>query len=114
MMWEVFNNLMETKKPTFTAVVDFESKWFEITETFEDAVTLLRDLVEADHHHVFIGVTTWHQQSHGKNASIACRVQWVDTLDNSHYNKTIRVNGITYGDCDFWAAKKFEESKKSR
>lgn len=113
MYWNLFNSLVETRKPTYTVVVDAESKWYEVTETFEEAVTLLRDLVEADHHHVFVEVTKWHQQSHGKNASIACRVCWVDTRDNSKYCKNIRINGIVYGDCDWKAQKKFEEISKN-
>lgn len=96
---KLFNELMETRKPTFTAVVDFDSEWYEVTNTFDEAVTMLRDLVEADHHHVFTKVTNWREQSHGRNASIACHVCWIDTLDGSSYSKTIRINGITYGDC---------------
>ena len=101
MMHELFNDLMETRKPTFTAVIDAGSEWYEITNTLEDAVSLLRDLVESDHHHVFTKVTKWMPQSHGRNASIACHVCWVDTLDGSFYSKTIRINGITYGDCGY-------------
>ena len=99
MIRKLFNELMETRKPTFTAVVDYDSEWFEITDTFEEAVTMLRDLVESDHHHVFTKVTEWRPQSCGPKASIACHVCWVDTLDGSSYSKTIRVNGIGGRDC---------------
>ena len=101
MIRKLFDELMEERKPTFTAVVDYNSEWFEVTNTFDEAVTLLRDLVEADHHHVFVNVTEWREQSCGKKASIACHVCWIDTLDGSRYSKTIRVNGIVYGDCAF-------------
>ena len=100
---KMLNEIMESRKPTFTAVVDAGSEWYEITETFEEAVTMLRDLVEADHHHVFVKVTKWMQQSHGPNASIACHVCWVDTMTGATYSKTIRINGITYKDCgSYW------------
>lgn len=105
---KIFNELMEKNHPTFTVVIDHTINWYETTKTFEEALRMIRELVEADHHHIFINVTEWRAQSYGKNATIACHVQWIDSLDGSRYSKTIRVNGIVHGDCDYSQYKKYE------
>lgn len=88
-----------TANLTYTAVIDGKD-WQEVTETFEEAVALLRDLVEADHHHVFQTVTSWRACSTGRNASISCQAKWVDTLNGKTFTRTIRVNGLTNKDID--------------
>ena len=68
-------NSWEKNHSTFTVVVDHASNWCETTKTFEEALTMIRELVEADHQHIFINVTDWRSQSYGKNATIACHVR---------------------------------------
>lgn len=97
MIWYTSEEEMKMINPdiTFIAVVDHKSDWTEETKTFDEAIQILRDLVESDGHHIFMGVDRWrHNQA--CRASIHSTVKWCDTETGKTYSKTIRVNGIDY------------------
>jgi hypothetical protein len=82
---------------TYTAIID-GADWMEVTNTFDEALDLLRGLVEADGKHIFQKVNNWVFQSHGANASAVARVIWTNTTNGKQESKGIRVNGFVKGD----------------
>jgi len=97
MRWYTNEEEMKMINPnvTFIAVVDHKSEWTEEVATFDEAVQLLRDLVESDGHHIFMKVDRWRRNS-GSMASIHSTVVWCDTETGKTCSKTIRVKGIDY------------------
>lgn len=97
MRWYTSEEEMRMINPdiTFIAVVDYKSEWFEEVATFDEAVQLLRDLIESDGHHVFMKVDRWRRNS-GSMTSIHSTVTWCDTATGKTCSKTIRVKGINY------------------
>lgn len=83
---------------TFVAVVDHDSEWTESVNTLDEAVEVLRDLIESDGHHIFMGLGKWGfhcRYGHGHPRIMA---KWCDTNTGKTCSKTIRVNGINYHD----------------
>ena len=80
---------------SFVAVVDHESKWTEEVKTFQEAIQLLRDLVESDGHHIFVKVDRWRHDHNYGNGVPHSKVVWCDTNTGKLHTKTIRVNGVT-------------------
>lgn len=81
---------------TFVAIVDHDNDWSEITNTFEKAVEILRDLIESDGHHVYMGMGKWGfncRYGHGHPRII---LKWCDTNTGKTQTKSIRVDGIDY------------------
>lgn len=66
-----------------------------MTNTLEEAIELLRGLVEADHHHVFNTITPWRICGTTNQVSIPRQIKWIDTLTEKFLTRTIRVNGLT-------------------
>jgi len=97
MRWYTSEEEMRMINPdiTFVAVVDHKSEWTEEVATFDEAVQLLRDLIESDGHHIFMKVDRWRRNS-GSMASIHSNVVWCDTETGKTCSKTIRVKGIDY------------------
>ena len=97
MRWYTDEKEMRMINPniTFVAVVDHKSDWTEEVATFDEAVQLLRDLIESDGHHIFMKVDRWRRNS-GSMASIHSTVVWCDTETGKTCSKTIRVKGIDY------------------
>ena len=85
----------------YIAIIESSINWTEETNTVEEAVTMLRDLVETDKRYTFAGTTTFHWQSHGPNASKAMQVKWVwqDEQGKAHTMcKGIRIKDYTKKD----------------
>lgn len=84
----------------FVAVVESSINWYEEANTLEEAIQILRDLVETDKNYHFTGVTTFHWQSHSKNASLALAVKWIYIDENGlahNKSKSIRVKDFVRG-----------------
>lgn len=84
----------------FVAVVESSIGWYEETDTLEEAIQILRDLVEVDKSYHFAGTTTFHWQSHSSNASLALAVKWIYIdKDGIPHNKSknIRVKDFVRG-----------------
>lgn len=84
-------------------IVNVESSinWTEETNTVEEAVTLIRELVETDKRYTFAGTTNLRFNSHGKDATMSMQVKWLwhDEEGKAHMMcKTIRQLGYTYAD----------------
>lgn len=97
MRWYTSEEEMRMINPniTFIAVVDYKSEWTEEVATFDEAVQLLRDLIESDGHHVFMKVDRWRRNA-GSMTSIHSTVTWCDTTTGKTCSKTIKVKGINY------------------
>lgn len=95
MIWGTTEKEMKLVNPdvTFIAVVDRASGWTEEAKTYDDAIQILRDLVESDGHHIFLRADGW-RTSPGSFKSIHSIITWFDTQTNKTYSKTIRANGI--------------------
>ena len=95
MIWNTTEQEMKqiNSNVTFIAVVDRDSGWTEEVSSYEDAIQLLRDLVESDGHHIFIRADAW-RMSPGSFKSVHSIITWFDTQTNKTYSKTIRANGI--------------------
>ena len=84
----------------FVAVVESSIDWYEEADTLEEAIQILRDLVETDKSYHFAGTTTFHWQSHSVNASLALAVKWIYIDENGvphNKSKNIRVKDFVRG-----------------
>lgn len=88
---------LENKKVTYDVLIAGKD-WIETTNTLDEAIQLLHDLVEADHEHIFLTITNWDCLSHGKNASIIKVMRWMNIKTGKQLCKTIKVNGVKLGD----------------
>lgn len=88
--------MMINNAVTFTAVVDHASDWTEQANTLDDAIDILRDLIESDGHHIFMGIGKWGFNSRGGHANPRIIVKWCDTDTGKTQTKTIRANDIDY------------------
>lgn len=82
----------------YIAIVESSINWTEEVDTVENAIQLLRDLVETDKRYTFAGTTNFHWQSHGANASKAMQVKWLymDEEGNPHtMSKSVRIKDMT-------------------
>lgn len=108
----------------FKVNVESSIGWIEMTETLEEAVELLRGLVEADGKHAFYNMTNFHNSGiKSKNAS--CQLQWV-TEENgqvklisksimwiNYYEDQRKIHGNDYEEWrKNWAAK-WNETRES-
>lgn len=85
----------------FVAVIESSINWTEEFDTVDEAIEVLRGLVEADKRYTFAGTTNFHFQSHGKNASKAMQVKWLWTDENGKphtHSKNIRIKDYTKSD----------------
>lgn len=100
-IWKTSEQELKTINPdvTFAAVIDYDSAWFETANTVAEAVEILRDLIESDGHHVFMGVDkTWRFNSCRDGAAPHLIVKWCDTITGKAQTKTINARGVTYYD----------------
>jgi hypothetical protein len=97
----------------FKVNVESSIGWIEMTETLDEAVELLRGLIEADGKHVFYNMTNFHNSGiKSKNAS--CQLQWV-TEENGQVKLISKsIMWINYLQltllqslCSTWAANRF-------
>jgi hypothetical protein len=90
---EMIDNYLSTHECTYTAVVEYSIGWYESCKTAEEAVQLLRELVEADGHHVFMKQTPFiGGYTHSDRNKISSRLYWCDTLTGKTLTKQIKVN----------------------
>ena len=82
----------------YTAVVEHSIGWYESCKTAEEAVQLLRELIEADGHHIFMRQTPFRGgYTHYDRDKISSHLYWCDTLTGKTLSKQIKVN-IQIGD----------------
>lgn len=88
---------LENAKVTYEVILAGKD-WIETTNTTDEAIQLVRDLVEADHEHILLSISSWHHLSHGKDASIIKVIRWLNIKTGKHLSKTIKVKGVKLGD----------------
>lgn len=84
----------------YIAVVEHSIKWEEECNSVQEAIELLRGLIEADKRYIFAGTGDFHWQSHGPKASLAMQVKWFFVDGNNVPKltcKTIRVKDLVKG-----------------
>lgn len=90
---EMIDNYLSTHECTYTVVVEYSIGWYESCKTAEETVQLLRELVEADGHHVFMKQTPFiGGYTHSDRNKISSRLYWCDTLTGKTLTKQIKVN----------------------
>ncbi len=96
----------------FKVNVDSESNWMEYTNTFEEAVNLIRGLMEADGKTHYIRTNNWTHASKSKNAS--CQILWTVTNGNTAKTVSKTIQWINYVDeCpEMIEARKRREAKE--
>ena len=97
-MWETNEEEMKmiNKDITFTAVIDHKIEWTETVDTFDKAVEILRDLIESDGHHIYMGMGKWGFNCHYGHGHPRIMLKWCDTETGKAQTKTIRANKIDY------------------
>ena len=78
----------------FKVNVESTIGWMEYTETFEEAVSLIRELMEADGRTHYINTTNWRHASNSDNAS--CQVFWTVTNGNTAKTVSKTIQWINY------------------
>lgn len=84
-------------------IVNVESSigWTEETDTLEEAITLIRELMETDKRYTFAGTTDLRFLSRSKDALMTMQVKWLwlDEQGKPHMKcKSIKQAGYTYSD----------------
>lgn len=95
----IINKYLAEHNVKYVAVVEHSIGWYESCDTEAEAVKLLRDLVEADGHHVFI---RYNQVSIGKNYGehnkLLGNIVWINTITGKTESKRIKVEGAKVSD----------------
>ena len=89
---KLIREYLNTNNCLFTAIIEHSIGWTEAFTTEAEAVTTLRELVEADGHHIFMKQTQFDHGDYGEKETIFCKLQWVNTLTGKTLSKRIRVN----------------------
>lgn len=97
-MWYTDANEMKmiNKNVSFVAVIDHANEWEEKTNDFDKAIEILRDLIESDGHHIYMGMGKWGFNCHYGHGHPRIMLKWCDTNTGKMQTKTVRVDGIDY------------------
>lgn len=90
---KMIDNYLATHECVYTAVVEYSIGWYESCKTAEEAVKLLRELVEADGHHILMKQTPFMGgYTHSDRNKISSRLYQCDTSTGKTLTKQIKVN----------------------
>lgn len=95
----IINKYLAEHEVRYIAGIECSIGWYESCATQAEAVKLLRELVEADGHHVFMRYDpVSFGRSYGERNKLLGKVVWCNTLTGKTETKRIKVEGATVAD----------------
>ena len=95
----IINKYLAQHEVQYIAVVEHSIGWYESCTTEAEAVKLLRELVEADGHHVFIRYNKINVgKTYGEHNKLLGNIVWFNTVTGRTESKRIKVEGAKVSD----------------
>ena len=95
----IINKYLAQHEVQYIAVVEHSIGWYESCATEAEAVKLLRELVEADGHHIFIRYNKINVgKTYGEHNKLLGNIVWFNTVTGRTESKRIKVEGAKVSD----------------
>lgn len=90
----ILNKYLNEHDVEYIAGVECSIGWYESCKTEAEAIQLLRELVEADGHHVFMRYDSIKPGYYDERNKLISRLTWCNTLTGKTETKRITVKNV--------------------
>ena len=98
----ILNKYLNEHNVEYIAGVECSIGWYESCKSEAEAVQLLRELVEADGHHVFMRYDSIKPGYYGEKNKLIGRLTWCNTLTGKTETKRITVKNVRVSEMKEW------------